>query len=134
MSTHRPHPTDWVQAVDWNGYPIHGQLTYVGPTTGWYMAPRWSEAESFGEEEGDEPVNGVYIIRAVESGRLKIGQSSNVYKRLQSLRTGSPERLELVCVLDTSEAYAHHLARDFRLHGEWFMEEAFDSLAEIPRL
>jgi hypothetical protein len=133
MATHRANSQDWIQAYDGRGYPIPGMLEYVGPTTGWYMAPKWSEMEHFGDEDDVEPLNGVYVIRAVDSGRLKIGYSTQVYRRLSELRTASPERLELVCVLNTSEKHAHRLAMDYRIHGEWFEEEALEALEEVPR-
>lgn len=134
MATHHPNTQDWIQARDGNGYAIPGSLEYVGSTTGWYMAPKWSEMEHFGDEDDVPQLAGTYVIRAVDSGRLKIGYSTRVYKRLQALRTGSPERLELVCVLDTSEKHAHKVAMDYRLHGEWFEEGALEALADLPRL
>lgn len=129
-STHAAHPSDWRVGTDPNG----PALEYVG-SFDTYQAPKWSESEYFGGEEEDvEKVDGVYVIKGQDSGRLKIGFSKNIYQRIRHLQIASPERLELVCVLDSSEKYVHHLAREHRLHGEWFEPEALDVLADIPRL
>lgn len=65
----------------------------------------------------------VYVIQAVESGRIKIGIAKNPTKRLAMLQVGSPERLELMgsAVGGRSLEIRLHaeLHRD-RLHGEWF--------------
>lgn len=65
----------------------------------------------------------VYVIRAAESGRIKIGIAANPLKRLAMLQTGSPEYLELLGVARGGrplEIRLHaQLSRD-RVHGEWF--------------
>lgn len=65
----------------------------------------------------------VYVIRAAESGRIKIGIAENPTKRLLEMQVGSPEYLELIGVAAGGrrlEIRLHaELHRD-RVHGEWF--------------
>jgi hypothetical protein len=65
----------------------------------------------------------VYVVRATESGRIKIGIARNPVKRLTILQVGSPEYLELIGTAAGGrrlEVRLHaELHRD-RLHGEWF--------------
>lgn len=65
----------------------------------------------------------VYVIRAMESDRIKIGIAENPTRRLLELQIGSPEHLELIGTAAGGrrlEVRLHaELHRD-RLHGEWF--------------
>jgi len=65
----------------------------------------------------------VYVVRATESGRIKIGIAENPVKRLAMLQVGSPEYLELIGTAAggrSLEVRLHaELHRD-RLYGEWF--------------
>lgn len=68
----------------------------------------------------------MYIIRAIELPRMKIGSAFDVQLRLSELQVGSPARLEITRVVPNAgrefEQLLHfHLAR-FRCHGEWFMD------------
>ena len=66
----------------------------------------------------------VYFIRS-ESGRLKIGTASDVFRRLSALQTSSPEHLEVIGVCDggrSREREIHSIFRAHRLSGEWFEE------------
>lgn len=126
--THKSHPEDWRSAS--RGKEIvgnHSSSEYVGPTEGWYPAPPC---------EPDE-VSGVYLVQAHPSGRVKIGYSANVDRRLRSLQTGSPEQLKLVSVLDLDRAGENEIHKRFmhlRVHGEWFEPEVLDLLDEYPRV
>lgn len=78
----------------------------------------------------------VYFIQAVESGRIKIGYSSNSGKRrLAEMSTGSPEQLEVLGEVPGDVAFErelHRRLRHSRLHGEWFelTPEVLEVLAE----
>lgn len=69
-------------------------------------------------------MQGVYVIRAIGTPRVKIGWSNNVEKRLNGLKTGCPYPVELLKVIETDdqsmERLAHEALRQFRVHGEWF--------------
>lgn len=70
----------------------------------------------------------LYLIRATESQRLKIGIATDPLKRLGTLQTGCPERLELVRTIDypdratarRAEKALHTRFDLFHIHGEWF--------------
>jgi T5orf172 domain len=65
----------------------------------------------------------VYIILAHETNTVKIGQSGNPKKRLATLQTASPNKLEIVGVITGSmqtEEWLHGLFRQYRRQGEWF--------------
>lgn len=70
----------------------------------------------------------VYVAKESESGRFKIGISSDPERRIKELNTGNPEQLVLVhAYLATdpghkSEMIAHAIYESERLHGEWFGE------------
>jgi hypothetical protein len=57
-----------------------------------------------------------------KSWHVKIGMSGNPPKRLASLRTGNPGKLEIVATIAGShwEGMLHDMMRRFRLNGEWF--------------
>lgn len=66
----------------------------------------------------------VYFIRA-ENGFTKIGIANDFEQRLNSLRSSSPVRLELVKVKWVKDAKGvenelHEYFADKRQHGEWF--------------
>ena len=65
----------------------------------------------------------VYFIDAPGTGVLKIGKSSNVDKRLKTLQTASPVKLNLLMTIeydDDLERRIHRHREDYRSHGEWF--------------
>ena len=72
----------------------------------------------------------VYLIQAVESGRLKIGIASDPLCRLGTLQVGCPELLALRKTIPfdtrreakTLEARLHHRFAPFHIHGEWFQK------------
>jgi hypothetical protein len=76
------------------------------------------------EEPGSPKRPGkVYFIRATGSGRIKIGYSQNPWARLDKLRTGSSEPLELVCTLNGTVQDEHRLHERFKalkVNREWF--------------
>lgn len=57
------------------------------------------------------------------NGQVKIGYSKEPFKRLASLQTASPYRLELLAIVPGTEETEDQLHRKFasyRLAGEWF--------------
>lgn len=80
-------------------------------------------------------VGQIYFIRAKSTGNIKVGWSSNVARRLQQLRTGHAEELELLASFNASmiqERQLHEVMAEVspRLRGEWFApSEDADALA-----
>ena len=65
----------------------------------------------------------IYFVQGTRSGLIKIGYSLAIKGRLQTLQIGSPERLELLAVLDGTTEDERDLHQRFaahRSHGEWF--------------
>jgi T5orf172 domain len=65
----------------------------------------------------------VYLIRATESHRVKIGVAEDVDERLQTLQIGSPEILKIEAFVPFSKApecWLHNKFLSSREHGEWF--------------
>lgn len=65
----------------------------------------------------------VYFMRAGGSGPVKIGIAADVRRRIQGMRTGSPEELSLLAVFAGGaklEADLHARFAGARLRGEWF--------------
>jgi hypothetical protein len=64
----------------------------------------------------------VYFIRDA-TGRVKIGKSFDVGKRLAQMQTGSADDLEIVRVIDgdfEEESWLHDRFHDLHIRGEWF--------------
>lgn len=70
----------------------------------------------------------IYILRAIGTGRVKIGISDDVGRRMTEIQAMCPVQLELVGTLEHAdfalEATMHSLAREHWSHGEWFDEAA----------
>ena len=71
----------------------------------------------------------VYAIKEADTGNVKIGISTNPYRRLQQLQTGNSSRLELVAMKEAVNGYedeqAAHLANmQYHIHNEWFTAPA----------
>lgn len=67
----------------------------------------------------------VYFVQAKALGLIKIGIAVDASARLAALRTGSPDRLELLGVIPVRDAVAseralHRAFRPYHSHGEWF--------------
>lgn len=68
----------------------------------------------------------VYFIAAPDAGMIKIGKTTNLEKRLATLRTMSPVTLEPICTIDyddNMEARIHRHLSEYRSHGEWFFAD-----------
>lgn len=121
--THAANPSDWRVPKDSEDPRA---LEYIGPTTGWYKAPP-CDVESY---------EGVYLIQAQPSGKVKIGWSDDAFRRLTELQTSSHETLSVVGVLDLDRASEKHLHTRFRhlnVRGEWFEPEVLDALDDYQR-
>lgn len=81
-------------------------------------------------------VSAVYFVAAPDAGKVKIGRSTNIVKRMAALVTMSPVPLKLVAVApggaDVELAY-HDKFADLRAVGEWFQCDLV-VLQEIIRL
>lgn len=84
--------------------------------------------------EGDKLVHQahfIYFILNADSNAIKIGRARNLNKRMKSLQTSSPAKLELIKFIQVeNEAKAQMLEKslhqqfsDIRLTGEWFKAE-----------
>ena len=88
--------------------------------------------------EAMRPVDQVYFIGSPSqpSSPIKIGFTTDLKKRLKSLQTGSPNKLEVLAVVEAGGAQERAYHEQFaahRLNGEWFDPHP-DILAEIARL
>ena len=68
----------------------------------------------------------VYIIKNMDTNNIKIGVSKDVYKRLETFRTGNDCQLELVykSILCSNafdiESNIHKEFKNYHIRGEWF--------------
>lgn len=126
--THRAHRADWRQRDHYFRGAHRSELEYVGPTAGCYVA---SSIVENGYEEGEV----VYVVHAPDSGRLKIGRTNDVRKRLSQLQSSSPVRLYLAATFlpdsGHSEGSLHEQFGLHRIHGEWFSDDILDDLLAL---
>lgn len=65
----------------------------------------------------------VYFIAAVDAGKIKIGKTTNIQKRMAALTTVSPVELTLLHTVQYDarlEKRIHDHLKEYRAHGEWF--------------
>lgn len=67
----------------------------------------------------------VYLVAEAEEGPVKIGRSSDYWKRLKEIQIGNPRPLRLKALLYTREcevieAQVHDRLGRRRIRGEWF--------------
>ena len=73
----------------------------------------------------------VYFVLNRDSHAIKIGTAKNLRRRLTSLQTSSPAKLELLCSIKLKsveiakelEQSLHQKFSDIRIRGEWFKAE-----------
>lgn len=86
------------------------------------------------EHAADE--RSVYFIQGERGGRIKIGVTQDVTKRIAKIQLMSPERLLVLGVIpyggELLERALHGLFAAERSHGEWF--DPTDELIEFIRL
>lgn len=78
----------------------------------------------------------IYVIGPAGSSVVKIGKADDVERRLPSLQTGSPHKLEVLKTFRCERAMETALHRRFkplRLHGEWFDFGDLDPATEVAR-
>jgi len=74
------------------------------------------------EEYEDNKDHCVYVIES--AGKIKIGYSSNIKKRIKNYKTHTPD-LNILCVIKHKDAFElesnyHLMFKDKRINGEWF--------------
>jgi hypothetical protein len=65
----------------------------------------------------------LYFIAAVDAGKIKIGKTKHIHKRLSTLMTASPVPLKLLHSVQYDEGLerrVHNHLKKYRSHGEWF--------------
>lgn len=65
----------------------------------------------------------VYFIQAIDSGIIKIGQTTDIGKRLAALQTGCPEQLTVLKTMPGDKSIERLLHKKFSAankQGEWF--------------
>lgn len=71
----------------------------------------------------------IYVVRGGD--KFKIGMTNDTSKRIKSLQTSSPQKLELVLNFSTPdvatvEKWLHETFSSHRVNGEWFSLNQFD--------
>lgn len=95
-----------------------------------YLSDKIEPPSSSKRELSDEKTC-VYLISS--ESHLKIGFTTDITKRMASLKTGSATKLRLEAVVKADRAYEKHLHAKFakyRAEGEWF-EKCDEILAEF---
>jgi hypothetical protein len=89
----------------------------------------------------NDAVLALYVIGPQRSGPFKIGLTTNLASRLQSLQTGHHRRLRIFwsgqCPNQAWERYIHKALAPWRMSGEWFnvpLETAFDAIFLVATL
>ena len=67
----------------------------------------------------------IYVVRTRDENIVKIGRTSNIWKRLNRLQMGTPKKLDLLMFwmcfdISKVESALHTIFHPNRLHGEWF--------------
>ncbi len=81
--------------------------------------PRQENGEG---KSGDAP-RFIYFIQPVGGGPIKIGTTTNLLRRFNTIQSNSPVPLKLVHYMDggrVEESMLHEKFKDERLWGEWF--------------
>ena len=64
----------------------------------------------------------VYFIQST-TGPIKIGSTNQIHKRLNSIQTSCPDKLNIICTMPGSKKLEKSLHKEFavyRLRDEWF--------------
>jgi hypothetical protein len=83
------------------------------------------EQENFSGVDAEGMQGYIYFVHAPESCRIKIGYTTEPYRRINALTTSSPFALETLCVIPGTVAEEKALHRRFshiRQHREWFTD------------
>jgi hypothetical protein len=107
--------TPYGKTISDDDIPAH--LTAVEPE---FLDEGW---EIFAEFESLNSPTRVYFVQAMLSGLVKIGIATDPNGRLSSLRSGSPEPLELIASVPANklfEQYLHGVFEPLHSHSEWY--------------
>ena len=116
----------------WEKENLDGYSIGTSDWPGWeeYIGPR-----PLFESERIDRSGFIYVLRSGGTNRFKIGLSKNVPNRLESLQTGNPETLYLICAFPMIDAFTkeqelHKRYKEKRITREWFelTEEDIDAL------
>ena len=70
------------------------------------------------------PFSGVYFVRMMPSGPIKIGRSNDIARRVHALQNGSPHGLKVCGWIPIgsqwTEERVHTKFAHLRMRGEWF--------------
>lgn len=83
----------------------------------------WDTTVYHATEKKLKSVEVVYFARANEHPSIKIGVASDLWKRIDAIRTGCPGGIRIIgCVPGGSdrESALHWLLEPLRMNGEWF--------------
>lgn len=71
-----------------------------------------------------DPITNVYMVKLQDTNFVKIGKSTNIQKRIYSLESGSPNRVDLLLNVDNVpeqfEKWLHYKFFAENKKGEWF--------------
>lgn len=107
--------TPYGKTIPDDAIPPH--LTAVEPE---FLDEGW---EAFAAFESLNSPTQVYFVQAMLSGLVKIGIATDPVSRLSSLRSGSPEPLEMIASVPANklfEQYLHGVFEPLHSHGEWY--------------
>ena len=87
-----------------------------------------------GHESQPGRIMKTYIMACAGAGFVKIGKSVNPSRRLGSVQTGCPYRIEIACVIDGDiESELHTRLHTHRVNGEWFRLACVPYIYEISQ-
>ncbi len=72
---------------------------------------------------GDEPITNIYIVRAGESGPVKVGRAKDVTARMIEIQVCNPEPVALIATFaapESVEQRLHAALKEHHVRGEWF--------------
>ena len=106
----------------WEKENLDGHSISTNDWPGWekYIGPKLVF-----EKQKTDKAGFIYVLRSGKTNRFKIGLSKNVLSRLDSLQTGNPDTLSLVCnfpAIDvfTKEKDLHKRYEAKQITREWF--------------
>lgn len=79
----------------------------------------------------------IYVIRAVGTGRVKVGFTGKLDSRIRGIAVTSPFPLELVGVESAQrsvESEVHSALHEWRVHGEWFETSGDHAIAVVRQV
>ena len=82
----------------------------------------------------DEPDMFIYAMMEEDTGKIKIGISKDPERRLKQLQTGNSSRIVLIATHKAENGFSdertlHQKNEAYKIHGEWFFNEAKNTIA-----